>query len=341
MTILVRGPPPGKREHVFIGDEARVSRIWRPGSRFDGMVERIQEISEIKTKSRFRIGRNQVIGTNDINYHLLKYLCSRLARTRFPGNFVDQSELRFFRRGKGPEYSATYSKFIEDTNNAKERRKKSMDNYYKTFDLDEERAKTLRDNGDQEERNKVPQMVQLIRKFEDAGFVLAHPEANYQIDAMGNVVFFEIAQIEPEKIIPGNDNLDELLQMALIYAIIVKREAKSKLEQMMSKRGSALDTASADYLGRKYLEIHIQRIQDIILTILINITREKIDLGHNTGADEYITKCIPLKEYDGRKHCDEIRERMERISDAMKSMEGEIVEPSIIRALLRPKIEHV
>ena len=223
MEVKIGKRERGRREHIFTGDEAVVSRIWMPGSKYDGMVERIQPLKNTETSGTITIIRGErstkavqmksLVSDNPL-YHLIKFYAARLARGRFPENFIDIEELRYIKRGKEVA-SAMYSQFIEDSTNEREARKRAMEKYYNFRKRgNDDEAEEFKITDENEHREKRPQLRILIERFEEEGFVIVHPCANYQVDKSGNVVFFELEAINIKKM--GIRNATELLLTSLI-----------------------------------------------------------------------------------------------------------------------------
>ncbi len=224
--MLVRHipPPEGKRKLLCKTDEATVSRIHTPGKLHDGMVERLQRYGKthdcetatfkIRDLSRnyqthqlikIRSELESVSEPSYTSYHIMKFMALRLARTLFPENFIDASELRLFEK-EGERYAAMYSDFVGDDNNVVQRRKKTMSRFYAMCD-DGRRYSLLR-SSDKKEHELNPDLAGAVRRLKKAGLIIPHPEANYHLSG-GKTVFFEVEGINIGRLLGHIYSMDD------------------------------------------------------------------------------------------------------------------------------------
>jgi len=201
-------------------DEARVSRIWAPGTKYDGMVERVQKITRIVPvqKQQYfeliyrdeRLQEDPVPITwcqSELLYHLIKFLAMRAAKSLFPENFANLQSMFIFLK-RGCLHTATYSDFVSDDTGVIERRMKTMRDYYgffrkmsKRMDHDDEFYNAIekyREAADQSERELNPALENLVAKISSVGITIAHPEMNYHI-SKNSTIFFELAGLDIQK----------------------------------------------------------------------------------------------------------------------------------------------
>lgn len=228
MAILFKEAVKGKREPIFTGDQARVSRVWT-GKKYDGLVERRSKgedflftYNSIKDDDCYK--RGNIIAIDGGSSSVLKYISTKVAGAFFPGKFVNYREIRI-----GTNHTNIYSDFVEDTTGTAKRKREAMERYYKEKDC--EIRDKIRDDADEKEHELAPRLKTQIQKAESAGIRMKHPEANYQIDSSGNIVFFEVDGIE---IINALDyayeqNCERGIQMlALLGAVMTKKLAMIK-----------------------------------------------------------------------------------------------------------------
>ncbi len=222
MRILFAQPPPGERVPICTTDEARIRRIQCP-SGCPEMVERIQPI-ERRTSHNFKLGKSRFF-QDRTTYHILKFLAVALARTKYPNNFVDMNELRIFRQGQ--LVAASYSKPVSDETGVAQRRSDAMRSFYE--ETDPSKKEEIRERANALENEITPGLQSMPVMLYWEGIGIPHPEANYQV-SNGEIVFFEVDQIEPECIF-GRARLageeQTLAYLANMYAVAVKHWAQN------------------------------------------------------------------------------------------------------------------
>jgi hypothetical protein len=226
MAILFKEPVKGKREQIFTGDQAQVSRIWTKG-KHNGLVERrsvgedfLFTYNSIKGEDDHKRGNTIIIegGSSSV----LKYISTKVAGAFFPGNFVNYREIRI-----GKKRTNVYSDFVDDTTGASQRKREAMERYYRENNW--RIRDRIRDTADKKEHELAPQLKTKIEEVETAGICMKHPEANYQIDSQGRIVFFEVDGIKIVKALDYayRQNCERGIQMlALLGALMAKKLAK-------------------------------------------------------------------------------------------------------------------
>ncbi|NYZ77018.1 hypothetical protein H0O02_01745 [Candidatus Micrarchaeota archaeon] len=240
-----------KRETICRGDEATVRRLHTASlPQYDGMVERVQTV-DAKDETRmgqefglwYKYGRLYTPKQHEVSYHIEKFLALRAARTLFPAHFVNVSELRVW-TGHNGIHTAVYSDFVSDDNGVIERRGNAMRTYYgRAY---HELARSGDNTGAQfiEEANGIerrmnPELNSLAAYMADAGILIPHPEANYQVSGR-NTVFFEIYGIDLTKFLEAAKYRDITIgvthaieAISAIYALEVIREARRRLDHAL------------------------------------------------------------------------------------------------------------
>jgi hypothetical protein len=203
--VMYAQPVKGKRELMCKTDEARVSRIRVPFSKYDGMVERLQAVAPFTPDKDQRFGifhrRTPVVGFDEpvleigshmLAYHVLKFLALSVGKALNSRNFVNARELRVFRGNEGL-YTAMYSDFVSDDNGVIGRRAKAMREYYGSEP--KKSAKILKE-ADRLEHELNPRLSKCAKDVQVfAGVRIPHPESNYHLSG-GETVFFEVCGID-------------------------------------------------------------------------------------------------------------------------------------------------
>jgi len=217
MTIIVRRPVEGKRQSITEGDEAKISRIIStPERRYQGMVERIQEINERDTGQPARLFLS-LRGTKkalmefqyypcQLEMHMLRHIATRLAKILYPKNFINYRELRFFNDGDAT-FAANYSDFVSDENGALKRvedlrkriRGTVRNESAKHMILGQIYAMTAMSRmiatGNKAEDRRNPELIEVSDAMMKEGIHVAHPQLNYHV-SNGRTVFMEVGGVD-------------------------------------------------------------------------------------------------------------------------------------------------
>jgi hypothetical protein len=245
VSILFASRPQGRREPLCVGEEARISRI-RSRNRYDGMVERVQQLGVDPGKGSTAGEGNFIFylspGDRMDDYHfpsilphyqVMKFLSLRFAKIVFPENFVDARQMRFFEED-GKRYAAMYSDFIPDSSGVIARRREAMLRFY---EVDDALRQSIRESLDSAERRINPKLIQDMEMISKTGIGIPHPEANHHLAGSKNV-FFEVEGIDISKAIQagrggkGNDYL------ALMYAVFLKLASRNLASESADQAGA-------------------------------------------------------------------------------------------------------
>jgi hypothetical protein len=297
-SLNIKFEPPVKigRRRICTTDEAVVYRLYtrrefvteEDGSEtklltenawYDGKVERRQRFSQLDDRLPQMVFQFQLsdfgryyFGASTRMYHILKFMALSLARSMFPDNFLNATELRIFSKG-GVEYAATYSDFVRDGNGARKRMMKARRLFYMAEDRKEQER--IRDAADKKERELVPQLAPLIETVSNAGIEVPHPEVNYHLTTNG-VVFFEVSGINLQMALrearcrfSDSRDVDPIKELAKMHAAVVRHYIYSeyiKIKTMIDS-GKPLDDKSKCMWPTyaEYIHLPFMALRDMIL----------------------------------------------------------------------------
>ncbi len=256
--------PIDRKEHIFTGEEAVVSRVWSKKLPWlDGLVERKQEMRNPVQRGvgpghdRALVGfcgnGNWVHTLEDKQeeYSYFVFASINFANSLFPENIINPRHFRVIAEGELKKF-AIYSGYVRDETDVLERKRKAMELYY-TSGMD---CNTIRNTADRIENKLNQECERLGGEISNAGPGILHPELNYQVQD-GKTIFFEVegirmnAAVESVVSMPKGKQKKKALR-CLIEAYACAINSELKVYEIFLQ--SCKYTSAVPYFARKLLE---------------------------------------------------------------------------------------